>query len=97
MLTKEDILNAVKESDIFKSNLFNHVWLIGSFAKDKATEKSDIDFLVDYNIEEIETNALTSRYNALDFIENTFNRTAQFIPSDVFEKLGEPNYGIQIK
>ncbi len=95
--TKEKIINAVKENNIFKSKLFNHVWLVGSFAKDKATEKSDIDFLIDYNVSEIENNTLTSRARALDFIENTFNRPAQFIPSDVFEKLGETNYGIRIK
>ncbi len=84
MLTKEEIIQAVTDADIFKSKLFTHVWLVGSFARDEATEKSDIDFLIDYDISEIENNPLTDWARALDFIENTFHCRAQFIPSEAY-------------
>jgi predicted nucleotidyltransferase len=96
-ITKEEIIKAVKENNIFESKLFNHVWLVGSFTNDKATEKSDIDFLIDYNDRELEKINVVDWYNVQNFIEKKFNRPAQLIPLDVFEKIGETNYGIRIK
>lgn len=86
MLTKEDIIQQVTDAKIFDSNIFAKVWLVGSFARNEATEKSDIDFLIEYNTDEINENTVTYWSNAINFIEKTFNRTAQLIPTDAYAK-----------
>ncbi len=86
MLTKEEIIQGVKDGQIFESNLFTKVWLVGSFARNEATEKSDIDFLIEYNIDEIEKANVNGWYTVQDFIEKKFNRPAQLISTDAYEK-----------
>lgn len=86
MLTKEEIIQVVTEANIFESKLFTKVWLAGSFARNEATEKSDIDFLIEYNIDEINTQTTTDWSNAIGFIEKTFNRRAQLISTEAYER-----------
>jgi|GEM_PF-4209352 len=88
MLTKEEIIQQVTDAKIFDGKLFTNVWLVGSFARNEATEKSDIDFLIEYNIPEIEYGNIDGWHKAIVFIEKTFNRTAQLIPTDAYAKFG---------
>jgi predicted nucleotidyltransferase len=84
MLTKEEIIQTVIEANIFDSNIFTKVWLAGSFARNEATEKSDIDFLIEYDIDKINSETVTHWTNAIIFIEKTFNRKAQLISTEAY-------------
>ena len=86
MLTKEEIIQTVTEAKIFDSDFFTKVWLIGSFAHDEATEKSDIDFLIKYNKDELNTKTTTEWSKAITFIETTFFRTVQMISTEAYER-----------
>lgn len=88
MLTKEEIIQSVINANIFESKLFTKVWLVGSFARNEATDKSDIDFLIEYNIPEIEESNMYVWSNALSFIEKKFKRDVQFISTDAYERFG---------
>ena len=49
ILTKKSILEKIKENKKkIKSLGVKKLWLFGSYAKDEQTEKSDIDFLVEF-------------------------------------------------
>ena len=86
MLTKESIIQQVSDANIFESNIFTYVWLVGSFARNEATEKSDIDFLIEYDIDKINSETVTHWTNAISFIEKTFNRKAQMISTEAYHK-----------
>jgi predicted nucleotidyltransferase len=86
MLTKEEIIKQVTEAKIFENKFFTKVWLIGSFACDEASANSDIDFLIEYNKDELNTQTTTEWSKAISFIETTFLRTVQMISTEAYEK-----------
>ncbi|MEO8761341.1 MAG: nucleotidyltransferase domain-containing protein [Bacteroidia bacterium] len=73
------------------------MWLIGSFAKDKSHEKSDIDFLIEYNESEMSSSNLDAWANSINSLERHFNREVQFIPSDRFPEMDLDKEAIKIK
>jgi predicted nucleotidyltransferase len=54
MLTKQDIFKTIQDNkEIIKSFGVTEIGLFGSYVRNEQTETSDIDFLVDYNLEGI--------------------------------------------
>ncbi len=49
ILTKEQIQNTIK--NFFADKPVNKVWLFGSYARGDADEKSDVDVLIDFEID----------------------------------------------
>jgi len=73
-LTKEEILATLREQKDFLHEKFfvKRIGIFGSFARNEATEKSDIDFLVEFdaplNI------YISNRYQLSDYLENLFHK-----------------------
>jgi len=74
MLTKDDILNYLKQNkDIFKTKYYIiKLGLFGSFAREQQTEKSDIDIIVVY--EQNTENLWDIELEIKQAIEDRFNR-----------------------
>jgi len=54
MLTKQDIFQTIiANKEAIKNFGVTEIGLFGSYVRDEQTDESDIDFLVDYNLEEI--------------------------------------------
>jgi uncharacterized protein len=55
MLTKQDIFKTIQNNkEIIKSFGVTQIGLFGSYVRNEQTENSDIDFLVDYNLDGID-------------------------------------------
>jgi hypothetical protein len=79
MITKKDILNYLKSQQIRYTDEFGirFIGLFGSFARDEANDKSDIDILY-----EIEKNKKLSIFNYLKIInelENNFHKKVDLV------------------
>jgi len=74
-LTKEEILATLREQKDFLHEKFfvKRIGIFGSFARNEATEKSDIDFLVSF--EEGNLDYYLIRRNLSDFLSNKFKRS----------------------
>lgn len=74
MLTREDILNYLKENKTnFRENYgVIELGLFGSFAKNEATEESDIDIL--YDFDQKTTGLFDKKIKITEVLQNEFNR-----------------------
>ena len=73
-LTKEAIIAMLRQQKDFLHEQFyvRQIGLFGSFARNEATDNSDIDFLVDF--EEGNLDYYTIRRNLHDFLSGEFKR-----------------------
>jgi uncharacterized protein len=70
MLTKQDIFKTIQDNkEKIKSFGVTEIGLFGSYARNEQTENSDIDFLVDYDLDKI---SFIKYYSACEFLENLF-------------------------
>ncbi len=74
ILNKETILSILRQQKDILHNQFyvRQIGLFGSFATNKATDKSDIDFLVEF--EDGNLDYYTIRRDLHDFLGNKFQR-----------------------
>ena len=75
--TKQELLTLIKtNSDTIKSFGVEKLGLFGSFRHDKAQDKSDVDFLVDF-----ETNKKTYKnlFKLYEFLENLTGRKVEVL------------------
>lgn len=71
MLTKNDIFQTIIDNkETIKSFGVTEIGLFGSYVRDEQTENSDIDILVDYDIDKI---SYSKYFNFCEFIETIFN------------------------
>ncbi|MEY4876715.1 MAG: hypothetical protein RL708_1864 [Bacteroidota bacterium] len=75
MLSQTEILLFVQNNKTYLHQQFgvNTIGLFGSFAIGKATEKSDIDFLVEFD--NTEKDIFTKKNNLKTYLQNTFGRS----------------------
>ncbi len=84
MLTKENILETLRnEVDINRFNI-KSLGLFGSFARDEQTEESDIDIIYDFNSSD---NALRLFYEFKDFLEEKFNKKVDLVSGEFMNPL----------
>lgn len=70
MLNKQDIFKTILDNkETIKSFGVTEIGLFGSYVRDEQTENSDIDFLVDYNLEEIN---FKKYFLFCEYLENLF-------------------------
>lgn len=69
--TKENIIKFLKENKELLSNRFSvtQIALFGSYARDEATDESDIDILIDTEIKD-----LKNRFYLKEFLSQKLNR-----------------------
>jgi predicted nucleotidyltransferase len=71
MLNKQEIFKTIQaHKDEIKSFGVTQIGLFGSYVRNEQTEDSDIDFLVDYDIEKI---SYRNYFNFCEYIESLFN------------------------
>lgn len=71
MLTKEEIFQTIIENkEAIKSFGVTEIGLFGSYVRGEQTEESDIDFLVDYSLEEI---SYQKYFLFCEYLENLFH------------------------
>ncbi len=70
-MTRSDILLFLKEKKPFlkKNYHIDDIGLFGSYARDEATEESDIDIVISTSVK-----SFTNRYNLKKYLENAFNK-----------------------
>ncbi len=75
-LNKEKILTELKKRKELIKNDFDvkSISLIGSFARNEQNEKSDIDFLVEFNVVSYD-----SLFNLMVYLEQLFSRKVDII------------------
>ena len=73
-LTKEEIINTLRQQkDLLRTKFYvKNIGIFGSFARNEANEKSDIDFLVEF--EEGNLDYYLIRRNLNDFLSAEFKR-----------------------
>ena len=73
-LTKEEIISVLRQQkDLLQKKFYvKSIGIFGSFARNEADEKSDIDFLVEF--EEGNLDYYLIRRNLNDFLSNEFKR-----------------------
>ena len=78
-LTKEQIVETLKENKDFLKKNFNvdNIILFGSYARNEATEESDIDILI-----ECEKKTFRNYINILRFLEKLFHKKIDVIYKD---------------
>jgi predicted nucleotidyltransferase len=78
-MTKQEILNYLKSQQHNYSDKFGikFIGLFGSFARDEANEKSDIDIL--YEIEENKKLSMFKYLKLINELENNFHRKVDLV------------------
>lgn len=73
-LTKEEIINTLRQQkDLLRTKFYvKNIGIFGSFARNEANERSDIDFLVEF--EEGNLDYYMIRRNLNDFLASEFKR-----------------------
>ncbi len=70
MLTKQEIFKTIRENkETIKSFGVTEIGLFGSYVRGEQTESSDIDILVDYDIDQI---SYSKYFNFCEYIESLF-------------------------
>jgi predicted nucleotidyltransferase len=71
MMTKSDILHFLDEKKSFlkKEYHVDAIGLFGSYARDEATQKSDIDIVISTSVK-----SFTNRYNLKKYLEDAFKK-----------------------
>ena len=71
MITKQEIIQTIEDNkETIKSFGVTQIGLFGSYVRNEQTETSDIDILIDYDIDKI---SYIKYFNACEFIETLFN------------------------
>lgn len=71
MITKQEIIQTIQDNkEAIKSFGVTEIGLFGSYVRNEQTETSDIDILIDYDIDKI---SYIKYFNACEFIETLFN------------------------
>ena len=81
-ITKEDILSFLRQQKTFLDEKFfvKKIGLFGSFVRNEANEKSDIDFLVEFDAPlEI---YISNRNNLIEYLQKKFNRRVDIGAAD---------------
>lgn len=84
-MNKEEILKKLRENkEKIKAFGVKRIGIFGSFARDTATEKSDIDIIVEFDLE-----GLTfDKYLAFEeFLKNLFSKEVDIITKDGLESI----------
>ncbi len=70
-MTKTDILKFLDEKKSFLKEQYyiDDIGLFGSYARDEATEKSDIDIIISTSVK-----SFTNRYNLKRYLEDAFKK-----------------------
>ena len=70
-MTKSDILNSLDEKKSFLKKQYHvdAIGLFGSYARDEATQKSDIDIVISTSVK-----SFTNRYNLKKYLEDAFKK-----------------------
>jgi predicted nucleotidyltransferase len=70
-MTKSDILNFLDEKKSFLKKQYHvdAIGLFGSYARDEATQKSDIDIVISTSVK-----SFTNRYNLKKYLEDAFKK-----------------------
>ena len=78
MLTKNQILNFLKENKTYFKERFHltKIGLIGSFATDTATEKSDVDLIIEF--EPGTQNLFGIEYDLREYVKKKFDKSVDF-------------------
>ena len=78
-MNKQDILNYLKSQQDKYSNKFGikFIGVFGSFARDEANDKSDIDIL--YEIEKDKKLSIFSYLKLINELENTFHKKVDLV------------------
>lgn len=78
-LTKEDILSFLREKKSFLKKEFDvdNIMLFGSYARDEATEDSDIDILIDTQKKDFD-----NRCRLKEFLEKEFKKRVDVLYKD---------------
>lgn len=74
MLTKEDILDFLRnnKSDLAIAYHIRNIGIIGSYARDEQGEKSDIDFIIEFN-ENVE-DIFEAKFKLRQFLQSNLKR-----------------------
>ena len=73
-LTREDIISVLRQQKDFLHKKFyvKTIGIFGSFARNEANEKSDIDFLVEFDAP-LQV-YISNRYSLSDYLQSLFSR-----------------------
>ena len=84
-MNKEEILERLRENkEKIKKFGVKRIGVFGSFVRDKATEKSDIDIIVEFDLESL----TFDKYLAFEeFLKSLFSREVDIITKDGLESI----------